>query len=55
MPLIRSINIDTYDLTVRNPNKKEEIDNRTPHEIIAEIEQLDIQVGQALQKIKEII
>ena len=32
---------DTYDLTVNNPNTVEEVDNRTPQEIIAEIEQLD--------------
>ncbi len=51
---IREINIDTYDLTVRNPNKKEEIDNRTPHEIIAEIEKLDKQAAEYLLKIKEL-
>ena len=33
----------------------EEIDNRTPQEIIAEIEQLDVQAARALQAIKELL
>ncbi len=52
---IGTINTETWDLTVNNPNIVEEIDNRTPQEIIAEIEQLDIQAAQALQKIKELL
>ena len=52
---IGSVNTETWDLTVRNPNTVEEIDNRTPQEIIAEIEQLDIQAAQALLKIKELL
>ena len=52
---IGSVNTETWDLTVTNPNKVEEIDNRTPQEIIAEIEQLDLQAAQALQKIKELL
>ena len=49
------INKETWDLTVNNPNTVEEIDNRTPQEIIAEIEQLDVQAAEALQKIKELL
>ena len=52
---VADINKDTYDLTVNNPNLVEEVDNRTPQEIIAEIEQLDIQAAQALQKIKKLL
>ncbi|WP_413684361.1 N-6 DNA methylase [Prochlorococcus sp. MIT 1011] len=52
---IGSVNTETWDLTVNNPNTVEEIDNRTPQEIIAEIEQLDVQAAQALQKIKELL
>ena len=37
---------ETWDLTVNNPNKVEEVDNRTPAEIIAEIEELDAQAAQ---------
>ena len=46
---------DTYDLTVNNPNTVEEVDNRTPQEIIAEIEQLDAKASEALKAIKELL
>ena len=46
---------DNYDLAVQNPNKVEEIDNRTPQEIIAEIEQLDAKASEALKAIKELL
>ncbi len=52
---IGTINKETWDLTVSNPNTVEEIDNRTPQEIIDEIEQLDVQAAEALQKIKELL
>ena len=52
---VAEINKDTWDLTVNNPNTVEEVDNRTPQEIIAEIEQLDVQAAQALQAIKELL
>ena len=51
---IGSINTDTWDLTVSNPNKIEEIDNRTPQQILDEIEQLDIQASKAFKKIREL-
>lgn len=52
---IADINTDTWDLTVNNPNRVEEVDNRTPQEIIAEIELLDAQAAEALQAIKELL
>jgi type I restriction enzyme M protein len=52
---VADINKDTWDLTVNNPNRVEEVDNRTPQEIIAEIEALDVQAAQALQAIKELL
>jgi len=52
---IDDINKDTWDLTVNNPNRVEEVDNRTPQEIIAEIEELDAQAAEALQAIKELL
>ena len=52
---VAKVNKDTWDLTVNNPNTVEEVDNRTPQEIIAEIEQLDVQAAQALQAIKELL
>ncbi len=52
---MEKINKDTWDLTVNNPNRVEETDNRTPAEIIAEIDQLDAQAARALQAIKELM
>ncbi|MDC0055132.1 type I restriction-modification system subunit M [Pseudomonadota bacterium] len=52
---VADINKDTYDLTVNNPNTVEEVDNRTPQEIIAEIEQLDAKASEALKAIKELL
>ena len=49
------VDLETWDLTVNNPNKVEEVDNRTPAEIIAEIEELDAQAAQALNAIKELL
>jgi type I restriction enzyme M protein len=52
---VADINKDTWDLTVNNPNIIEEVDNRTPQEIIAEIEQLDAKAAEALKAIKELL
>jgi type I restriction enzyme M protein len=52
---IADIKTDTWNLTVNNPNTIEETDNRTPQEIIKEIEQLDTQAAQALQAIKALL
>ena len=52
---VADINKDTYDLNVSNPNTVEEVDNRTPQEIIAEIEQLDAKASEALKAIKELL
>ena len=52
---VDDINADTWDLTVHNPNRVEEVDTRTPMEIIAEIEELDAQAAQALQAIKGLL
>ena len=46
---------DDCDLAVQNPNKVEEVDNRTPQEIIAEIEELDMQAAKSLKAIKELL
>ncbi len=52
---IEKINKDTFDLGVKNPNKVEEIDNRTAKEILAEIEELDKQSSGVLKSIKEFL
>jgi len=52
---IESINKETWDLNVNNPNIFEEIDDRTPQEIITEIEKLDKQANNVLQKIRGLL
>ena len=48
------IDQDNFDLAVSNPNRVEEVDNRTPQEIIAEIEQLELKAAEALKALKEL-
>ena len=52
---IDKIDKDTLDLGVSNPNIIEEIDERTPEEIISEIEELDNKSSEIIKKIKELI
>ena len=52
---IEKINKETLDLSIQNPNKNEEIDERTPEDIILEIEELDKQSKDELKKIKELL
>ena len=52
---IDNINKNTWDLNVNNPNKVEITDNRTPEEIIAEIEELDLKATKSLAVIKGLL
>ena len=52
---ISKIDKETLDLGVQNPNIVEEIDKRTPEQIISKIEKLDKQNSDILKKIKEIL
>ena len=52
---VDKINKETLDLGVQNPNAVEEIDERTPKEIISEIEGLDKQSNESLRLIKKLI
>ena len=49
------INTENYDLSVTNPNKVEAVDNRTPSEILSEIEALDNEAAKAMTAIKELL
>jgi type I restriction enzyme M protein len=51
---VKDINPDTFDLSVKNPNKKEEAWLREPAEILEEIKKLDKESEQILSSIKEI-
>ena len=52
---IDKINNDILDLSVQNPNIIEEIDVRTPEQIISEIEEMDIKSSESIKKIKALI
>ena len=52
---IKDIDKATWDLTPSNPNHKDTSDKRTPDEILAEIEELDIEAANAIAAIKELL
>jgi type I restriction enzyme M protein len=52
---IAGIDQNTFDLSAKNPNKKEEATLREPKEIYAEIQQLDKQSAEILKSIMELI
>jgi type I restriction enzyme M protein len=52
---VNDIDKSTWDLTATNPNRKEEIDDRTPQEILDEIKSLDDEVAEALKAIEELL
>ena len=52
---LEKINNNTFDLGVQNPNIIEEIDERTPEQIISEIEELDKQNSEILKNIKKLL
>jgi type I restriction enzyme M protein len=52
---VSDIDNKTWDLTVSNPNRIEEVDNRTPEEILAEIEKLDKEAFESIKNIKLLI
>ena len=49
------LNAETYDLSVKNPNKKDEAELREPAEIIKEIGELDKESAGILEKVRELI
>ena len=52
---IDDINKETWDLSPTNPNVEDTSEKRTPSEILAEIEALDIEVAEAMAAIKELL
>ena len=52
---IKDVDISTFDLSVKNPNKKDETILREPKEILAEISKLDKESAEILKKVKEIL
>lgn len=52
---VRSSAVETYDLSVKNPNTPEEAPLRSPKAILAEMEALDAETNTILKSIKELI
>jgi type I restriction enzyme M protein len=49
----KDVDTNNWDLTATNPNKKDTSDNRTPSEILSEIEKLDKEAAEAMLAIKK--
>ena len=49
------VDIDTYDLSVKNPNKVDELELREPKKILEEIKVLDEKSAKILKRIREIV
>lgn len=52
---VADVNIDTFDISVKNPNKKEEAALREPQDILDEIAMLDEESAEILKSITELI
>jgi type I restriction enzyme M protein len=52
---VSTIDKTTYDLSAKNPNKKEEIALRQPNEIVEEMQRLDEESAEVLKSILELI
>lgn len=50
-----TIDKETFDLSVKNPNKNDEVIYRTPEEIMAEIQLLDEESAEILTRIRELV
>jgi type I restriction enzyme M protein len=52
---VEKLDKNTLDLGVKNPNITEKTDDRTPEEIVTEIENLNTESTKILQKIKKLL
>ena len=52
---ISKVDQKTWDLSAKNPNGNDEVVHRSPAEIIAELESLDIENQAILQRIKDLL
>jgi len=51
----KTINSETFDLSVKNPNGGEEVTHRSPEEIMDEIATLDSESAEVLQTIRGLL
>jgi|SRR5690606_34895541 len=52
---VKDIDQSTFDLSVKNPNKKEEVTLRQPQAILAEMRKLDREADEVLESIANLI
>ena len=52
---VSDIDIATYDLSAKNPNKKEKTALREPKEILTEIAKLDMESKKILEKVIQLL
>ena len=52
---IGDVDVDTFDLSVKNPNTPEEAPLRSPQEILEEMQRLDDETKDILNSIKDLI
>ncbi len=52
---MEDVDTSSWDLSVKNPNKVEEVDNRTPAEILDEIERLDRESSEIIAKLRSLL
>lgn len=52
---ISKVNQKTWDISVKNPNGNDEVIHRSPAEIITEIEALEVENQEILQRIKDLL
>ncbi len=52
---IKDVDQSTFDLSVKNPNKKEVVRLRSPNEILEEMKALDLETAEILNSISELI
>jgi type I restriction enzyme M protein len=50
-----SVNLDTFDLSVKNPNGGEEVVHRSPADILDEIAALDAEAADVLSNIRGLL
>jgi type I restriction enzyme M protein len=50
-----SVSLDTFDLSVKNPNDGEEVVHRSPTDILDEIATLDAEAAEVLRNIRELL
>jgi type I restriction enzyme M protein len=52
---IEDVDSSSWDLSVKNPNRVEEVDNRTPAEILDEIERLDRESSEIIANLRSLL